>query len=386
MSDEELLAASASVEPPGAQKDTDMPAHLLEDVDLLREDMLPVLSKNRYLNEYIEFTKWANDNLDGKFSKVTEPLIKAYYAHLKTKYSASSLFSKTSMLKKALYTKHEFPLAAPCWSELTQFTKKAAAVTAPVKAPIFDPSHLRRFIEQEDVTSMHKLAMLLAWYGALRPTELYNMTITNCKLDPQDGTFTFGIDNRKTQANGKKSVWTVPASVTNWSSPVPHYLRVMEARAAYEENPYKPALPNFLFMKMQDGAIRNQRMGENYMGILAKKIADLNELPGNFTGYSFRRSSATALATAGATVHQLTQHLGHKNLGTATEYVDSSSAAQKRVGALLAGEVAPATTESAGVAMSAAGGHSAVFHGCTNVTVNFNVTGPVAALTTSGDA
>jgi integrase len=323
-SDDELVSASDEV-----LMAIELPAVYKAKIEELRMCGIPAESAERYLTEYNKFHAWAELNIGGLRKVMTEDIVKAYYADIKDEYAASSLFTKFSMLKAVVDFKHTGLTAhASCWKELTKYTKHAAVGEKPQKAEVFLPEHLENYIVHGEASPAQKLLMLLAWYGSLRPAEAYNLTVNDVTHNQVDGSFKFVVEDRKTKANRMVSAWTVPGTITNWASPVPHFLRVMQARRIYQDKTVNNQLPPFLFMKMMDGEIRNQRMGENQLGELAKKVSEFNDLSGRYTGYSFRRSSATALAAAGCTDHQLTTHLGHKNLGTAVEYVDSSVSAQ----------------------------------------------------------
>jgi len=148
-----------------------------------------------------------------------------------------------------------------------------------------------------------------------------------------NGDFTFSVLDRKT-ATGASSAWTISDKIRNWSSPVPYWRAMMAARNEYKKKP----LPDHVFMQMRGGKMMAQRFGKRALSDLPKEIARFNGLDHEkYTGYAFRRSSATALANEGGSVHQLRQHLGHRSLGVATEYIDSSKAAQKTNSERLAG-------------------------------------------------
>ena len=184
---------------------------------------------------------------------------------------------------------------------------------------------------------MHVLAVLLAYLGSLRTCEVQDLKWTDVSLDKETGDLYLTVGRRKTTGNGKVTAWTVPSTVTNWSSPIPHYKLVRQARTDYEHIKGK-MLPDHFFLNMRDGAVTNQNVGIHTLTGIATAVAKFNGLTdGRWSFYSFRRSSATQLALAGASPHQLQQQLGHKTTATATEYIDSSVAMQRLASTRLAG-------------------------------------------------
>jgi len=112
------------------EEDAATMAELIRNANSLRSSVIPSKSAERYMKEYEAFTTW----LHSKFNRmpvVSEHLVVSYYQYAQKWYSASSLFSKMAMLKSVLYAKHQFPLNAACWQELTKQSKK---VTQPFPA------------------------------------------------------------------------------------------------------------------------------------------------------------------------------------------------------------------------------------------------------------
>jgi hypothetical protein len=240
---------------------------------------------------------------------------------------------------KELYAKFAFSKDNKCWDLCTAVSKNAAKTHTPVKAPIFLPGHIESWILYGEANPMLQLVVLFAWHASLRPSEVYNLKWTDVTV-AHDNSMRIFLDERKTSGNGKTGAFAIDSSVTNWASPVALYQLVAEKRAAYNANASAKGLlplPDIFFMQLRDGTVVNQRMGIHNITAAAKAVATYNKLAGDWVFYSFRRSSATALAASGATVHQLQQHLGHKHAATAAEYVDSSVSMQHLASRRLAG-------------------------------------------------
>ncbi len=90
-------------------------------------------------------------------------------------------------------------------------------------------------------------------------------------------------------------------------------------------------------------------MGINYLYKIPHVIAVQLKLddPQAYTGHSFRRSSATQLANAGATSTDMRRFYHWKNDDTANRYIDQSAVHGQRIGNLLTGAENSATTSTA---------------------------------------
>lgn len=80
-------------------------------------------------------------------------------------------------------------------------------------------------------------------------------------------------------------------------------------------------------MQYHKGKCSTQVIGINTIGSMPRKIAGFLKLenPERFTGHSFRRTSATVFADAGATTLDLQRHGGWKSAAVAQTYVDEST-------------------------------------------------------------
>lgn len=80
-----------------------------------------------------------------------------------------------------------------------------------------------------------------------------------------------------------------------------------------------------------------QPIGKNKFAAVPQKIAEFLNLPDskNYTGHSFRRTSATMLVDAGASMPTLKRHGGWKSDTVAAGYIDESITNKKDIGDLL---------------------------------------------------
>jgi site-specific recombinase XerD len=306
------------------------PKELRNAAKALQADVIPIRSCDQYQEEYARFCKWRSMKLTN-VKYVSDTIIAAYYKELQSSFAPTSLFSKMSRLKKMLFSKEGFPMTSKCWSMCTSASRKNAKQHPIIKATVFEPDQLERWVLESTESPIKKLAVVMAYNAGLRPGELYDLRVGDCKFD-ENGDFTFVLRQRKTQRGGAQQAFNVPSTITGWTSPSTLFQVVMKARADQNH-----IIGDFLFMQMRNGVMTNQRIGEKSLGALAKAIADFLSLPpGNYVAYSFRRTAATALANRGASSHQLRQFMGHHSLGVATEYIDSSRHQQQSASIMLA--------------------------------------------------
>jgi integrase len=313
----------------------------------LQRKVLPLKSKDAYLIEGQKFTTWRLENsYDKEYSEeALSAIVSAYYVTCEENYVANSLFSKFSMLRKALYATDGFSMDAPCWNICTQASKATKKAQETKKAKTISPDDLANWVINSTAEPTLKLALVLGYMGAMRPCEVYSLKLSNCSLTST--AFTYSIPERKTLKSGAIAAWVIPSSVTNWCSPVALFNKVQLARQAYIDAKQAIGetsdLSDILFYQMRDGKLHGQRHGIKTLSNIPRSIAEFCELEGpggdysEYTGYTIRRTSATTFAERGATAHQLRVHLGHSSDATAVEYVDSSVAMKQQSSLLLAG-------------------------------------------------
>ncbi|KAJ8669364.1 hypothetical protein QAD02_000623 [Eretmocerus hayati] len=90
---------------------------------------------------------------------------------------------------------------------------------------------------------------------------------------------------------------------------------------------------DYLFINFRDGKCTRQRIGINKIGAVPQKVADWLGLDNSYlyTGHSFRRTSATLLANAGASITELKRHGGWKSPAVAEGYVADSIGNKRKI-------------------------------------------------------
>lgn len=91
------------------------------------------------------------------------------------------------------------------------------------------------------------------------------------------------------------------------------------------------------FINFQKNACTRQPIGKNKLAKMPCEIAKFLNLtdPQAYTGHSFRRSSATLLADAGADLVTIKQHGGWKSSTVAEGYIENSTTRKRKVGNLI---------------------------------------------------
>lgn len=146
--------------------------------------------------------------------------------------------------------------------------------------------------------------------GACRSNELYSMKLEDVR--DLGSAFLVVIPNTKTKIVRKFTI------TDSYYDIVKEYLKKRHEITSL-------TCPTF-FMNYQNGKCTKQRIGINKFGAMGKKIAEYLKIPSPelYTGHSFRRTSATILANAGADILQLKRHGGWKSNAVAEGYVDDS--------------------------------------------------------------
>ena len=126
------------------------------------------------------------------------------------------------------------------------------------------------------------------------------------------------------------------------------------------------------FLGYRSGKCTRQSVGINTIGGMPKKIAEFLKLPipSNYTGHSFRRTSATILADAGADITTLKRHGSWKSSNVAEGYIENSIGHKLQVAAKILGNKEEVNVNSSSVSNLSKACAGVSFRNCDNVTVN----------------
>ncbi|KAI4467934.1 hypothetical protein MML48_2g00007959 [Holotrichia oblita] len=207
--------------------------------------------------------------------------------------------------------------------KLIAFLKRKNDSYMPKKAAVFEEHHIRQFITDapDEVFLPIKAILIIGIAGACRTDELCNMKVAD--VDLRDDIIVINIPHTKNKSC-RKFVIVEPM----WIDAVTRYLMIRPS----------PDIPR-LFIGFRSGKPTRQNMGHNTISKSAIKIATYLKLPdaNNYTGHSFRRTSATILADNGGDILSLKRHGGWKSSTVAEGYVEDSITDKKRIASIVQG-------------------------------------------------
>ena len=231
------------------------------------------------------------------------------------------------MKHKYSFNMREFPrIAARMKVWISEDVKK--------KAAIFTPGELKQFCESEDLEGgyweVRKAVVILSYFGGLRLCEAMNLQVE--KISPSAGGFDVVHDRAKGRTDKPSSKYTVPKKKVpkegeeetvedsfDWAACLGTYLgRMKEELGKYQGRVF--------YTGRKNGGLVAQGMGRNKLAEVPHEVAKFlgKENWQDFTFHSFRRSSATAAADAGATPQQMQDFFGWKHPSMTAEYISTS--------------------------------------------------------------
>ena len=238
------------------------------------------------------------------------------------------------MKHKYSFNMREFPrIGARMKVWLSEDVKKKAAV--------FTPEELKQFCESEELQGgyweVRKAIAILAYFGGLRLTEAMGLLLE--KISPCPEGFNVVHDRAKGRTDKPSSKFTVPKKKEpkqdedeedvdedkkiedsfDWAAVLGQYIgRVREELGKYQGRVF--------YTGRKNGGLQSQPMGRNMLCEVPHQIARFlgKPNPEDFTFHSFRRSSATAAADAGATAQQMQDFFGWKHPSMTAEYISTS--------------------------------------------------------------
>lgn len=153
-----------------------------------------------------------------------------------------------------------------------------------------------------------QVALILGIIGACRRNELYELTTADINF--ADSMIIVTIPDSKTHI---KRTFTIEGK---YSEIVKKYINLRPAKSTSDH----------FFLCFRNGKCINQVIGKNKMGSMPKEIASFLQLPDAklYTGHSFRRTSATLLADAGADITTIKRLGGWKSTNVAEGYIEDS--------------------------------------------------------------
>lgn len=299
------------------------PPHLLEEVKKI--DIVPEKSRPAYDKVYENYCIWKEKH---QIQKSSANVISAYILELQKNYQPSSIWTKISMLKTILMREEQFNVDD--YPQIKNYLKKISKKHKPKKAYVFSQEDFLKFLRDapNDYYLVHKICLILGFYGLMRGGEMYSMELNQIKALPE-GDFLIEFGSSKTDpGNVQNFCFVIPNERDSDTNPAMYlslYLDFIKQRKKEV---------TYLFSQIRDGKLHCQRLGRTFF--LKKGPNDIavflkKPSPEKYTGHSFRRSGATNAAENGAMQEDLKRLGRWRSNSVAEGYVQESVASKKRL-------------------------------------------------------
>jgi integrase len=192
---------------------------------------------------------------------------------------------------------------------------------------------------------LRKAVVALSYSGGLRTTELKNLKYRNLSDSPAG----IWVDYTPAKQRGevKTSRFLVPINPESPGACYASHVRAYMTAVKKSLGSNQLDADSELFRQcLKGGGYSKVPMGINLLYKIPGEVATRLNLqdPMKYTGHSFRRSSATQMANAGATSTDLRRFYHWKNDSTANQYIDKSAVHGERIGNMIAGVDVPSSS------------------------------------------
>ncbi|XP_057320156.1 uncharacterized protein LOC130671118 [Microplitis mediator] len=302
------------------------PPDLRQAAEEAQEDILPA-SKRLYEKAYDKFNDWRNEH---KTKSASESILLAYFKKLAENYAPTSMWSIYSMLKTMINLKEKVDIGR--YATLTALLKRKSEGHVCKKANVLTPDQINQFLSNApDKEYLHKkVALIIGISGACRKSEITDLKFSDIKSEGD--LLVVRIYNKKCK---REKFFTIGGE----------FSRIVKKYIALR--PKKTTKDRF-FMAYRNGACINQVIGINTFAKIPQQIATYLGLknPSSYTGHTFRRSSATLVADAGANITTLKRLGDWKSAAIAEGYVEESVKNKARIGNIIESAVnLPSTSQ-----------------------------------------
>ncbi|XP_028132030.2 uncharacterized protein LOC126892541 [Diabrotica virgifera virgifera] len=297
-------------------EDNNTPPDILEQVNITVQSLLPQKSKERYEKQYLNFKQWAKEKHIRTYS---ENVILGYFSILAPTLKASTLWSKYSMLRTMLQIKENVDIKYP---KVIAFLKRQNQGYKANNAKTFSREEVNKFLldAPDHNYLLMKVLLIFGISGACRCDELVKMVTKD--VEDKGSILIVNIPNTKTNM---QRTFVINASSGNGPNDIEIYRKYISLRPKIDQSR--------LFVCYRAGKCSKQLVGKNSISKIPTKIAEFLKLPNatNYTGHSFRRTSASLLANSGGDILALKQHGGWKSTNIAEGYIEQSLAKKQKI-------------------------------------------------------
>lgn len=213
------------------------------------------------------------------------------------------------------------------YHKLSEYLKQGSKGHQPKRSKVLAREDVLKFIRKapNETFLMNKVALILGIFGGCRRQELVNMLVTD--VEDRNSVFVVTIPETKTD---KKRVFTIVDEEEMNSLKLIRDYMSLRPRGCAEKR---------LFLTYRQGRCTVQPVGKNTLGkipFIVAKYLGLRD-PDKYTGHCLRRTSATLLAEAGASMTTLKRHGGWKSTSVAEGYLEDTITSKNEVSRMLAG-------------------------------------------------
>ncbi|XP_045470783.1 uncharacterized protein LOC123678054 [Harmonia axyridis] len=287
-----------------------VPECIIQEANEAAEAVIPLKSKILYEKQYTAFCAWRNNK---KAKGVNEKIILAYISEQSKKVKSSSLWSYYSQLKKMLALKEKIDIGR--FHQVTAFLKQHSRGYVAKKSKVFTREEFEYFLDAapDEQYLLIKVVFIMGVAGGCRIGELVTMTVDD--VEDRGSVLVIQIPDTKTY---KKRVFTV-VNGTNKVAALDIFRKYRNLRPSKVDH-------KRLFINYKNEKCTVQPVGVNTfskMPVTIAKYLGLSDAE-QYTGHSFRRSSATLLANSGADLTVLKRHGGWRSSSVAEGYIEDS--------------------------------------------------------------
>lgn len=119
------------------------PDFIREEAQAVVENLLPTISKERYMKSYNDFIKWRAKK---RVKSLSESVFLTYFSELSKKLQPSTLWSIFSMLRSVINTKHDVNIKN--YTKLISFLKRQSDGFKCKKSKVFTAKEVETFLNQ----------------------------------------------------------------------------------------------------------------------------------------------------------------------------------------------------------------------------------------------
>ena len=251
--------------------------------------------------------------------------------------ASSTILTTYSLLNGVM--KHKYSFNMNRYPRIAARLKVWQSEDVKKKAAVFTPEELKQFCESEELQGAYwdvrKAIVVLAFFGGLRLVEAVGLELEKISACPEG--FSVVHQRAKGRTDKQSTKFKVPKKKVpprqpvegeverpedsfDWAGCLAQYLDKVKGELGHYQG-------RVFYTGRKNGNLVNQAMGRNMISAVPHEVARFlgKANPEAYTFHSFRRSSATAAADAGATPQQMVDFFGWKNQSMTSEYISTSN-------------------------------------------------------------